>query len=231
MIFIEGFIIGLMGSLHCLGMCGPIVLAMPLQQKSTVYKATAGLAYHIGRTLTYSIMGVVLGIIGMGLHMVGVQRWVSMVMGAIIMLSVFMPGLAHKIGYKVNISSLISKYFSKLLKGGSIWKMHLMGLLNGLLPCGLVYIALANALTKSSVIKSTWFMFAFGVGTVPLMFILMYFGNVLKDKVIIKFRKLIPILIFILGALFVLRGLNLGVPYISPKLQNNEKSEVQHHCH
>lgn len=233
MIIFEGFFIGLLGSLHCLGMCGPLVLALPLSHSSNLQRLAGGLLYNIGRAVTYGLLGIVFGIIGKGLHLTGFQRWVSIGFGIILILTAIIPGL-------INLNPLISRLTSKfnaslknrmgaLLRQQRVYPLFLFGLLNGLLPCGLVYTAIMGAIVTGSIVEGSLYMFLFGLGTLPLMFLLIYFANILKNKYLSQIRKIIPVLIIILGILFILRGLNLGIKYISPRLDAN-KHGMEHKC-
>lgn len=230
MFIFEGFIVGLIGSLHCLGMCGPLVLALPLSNQSNSQRLFGGILYNIGRSVTYAIMGLVFGIIGKGLNLVGIQQWISIIFGIILILVIILPGI-------FNITPLVNRITSKgtsslkkkmgaLLQQKKVYPLFLFGLLNGLLPCGLVYMAIMGAIVNNSIVDSVLYMFLFGLGTLPLMFLLMYFSSIIKSKVLYKIRKLVPVFIIILGLLFILRGLNLGIKYISPKLKA-ESSEMQ----
>jgi uncharacterized protein len=235
MFVFEGFVIGLFGSLHCLGMCGPLVLALPLSHTSNLLRITGGLLYNLGRAITYGLLGIVFGVIGKGLQLTGFQRWVSIGFGIILILTVIIPGL-------INLNPLISKITSQftsslkirmgnLLRQQKVFPLFIFGLLNGLLPCGLVYAAIMGAIVTGSLVESSLYMFLFGLGTLPLMFLLIYFANLLKNKYLSQIRKIIPILIIVLGILFILRGLNLGIKYISPRLNGNKPGMEQKCCH
>jgi sulfite exporter TauE/SafE len=235
MFFLEGLIIGFVGSLHCLGMCGPLVLALPVSNKSNIQRIFGGLLYNIGRAVTYAALGLIFGLIGQGFYLAGIQRWVSVVFGAILILAVIVPGF-------INLTPLVNKITMKgtsalklrmgsLLKQKSIYPLFLFGLLNGLLPCGLVYMAVIGALVSSSLIDSMLYMFFFGLGTLPLMFVLIYFSSLIKNKLLSKVKKLIPVFIIILGLLFILRGMNLGIKYISPKIDKAPSEMHKMHAH
>lgn len=233
MFIFEGFMIGLLGSLHCVGMCGPLALALPVSQKTGLSKIVGAILYNLGRAVTYALMGLILGLIGVGAKMYGIQQWVSIVAGAIMILSVLLASVFNLKAFVQRISlknsSFIQKGISKRLKDPKPTTLFIIGLLNGLLPCGLVYIAISGALVGNSLTNSVLFMFLFGLGTLPMMFTIVYFSNLIKGKILAKIQKLIPIFIIILGLLFIVRGLNLGIPYLSPKF-NEEKKEMNC-CH
>ncbi len=104
-----------------------------------------------------------------------------------------------------------------------------IGFLNGFLPCGLVYMALLGAIATGSALKGSLYMFVFGIGTIPLMTTAIYFSRFLSGVVRKKIQKAIPIFLVIIGFLFILRGLGLGIPYISPT-PVTEIEETQMDC-
>jgi hypothetical protein len=234
MFLIEALILGLMGSFHCVGMCGPIAIALPLNNTSWFTRIFGSLTYNTGRTLAYTFMGAVFGLVGMGLKMSGLQQWVSIIMGIIMILSVLLPALFQKTRfYDKNIdrfSQFLKERFHKFFLIRSYTSLFTIGILNGFLPCGLVYIAIAGALASGDVINGTLFMAFFGLGTIPMLFILNIAGNILSTRFRTAVRKIIPIFIVIIGILFILRGMNLGIKYISPKDSKLQpRTEQMHH--
>lgn len=230
---VEGFIVGFLGSLHCVGMCGPLALALPLPTKSPLQKAGGALLYNVGRAFTYGLLGLIFGLLGAGLKLSGIQQWVSIACGVIMILSVVLPGVIKmpKSSNKVSSSiyTTLKKKIGDSLNRKKLSNLLIIGVLNGFLPCGLVYVAITRAVTSDSINDSVLFMVAFGFGTLPLMFAVAYFANIIKSRFLHKLRKAIPIFIIVLGALFILRGLNLGIPYVSPEFKE-ETQEVKC-CH
>lgn len=233
MFIFEGFMIGLLGSLHCVGMCGPLALALPLAQKTGLKKVAGALLYNLGRASTYAAMGLLLGLLGLGAKLYGIQQWVSIVTGSIMILSVLLAPVANFKAFFQRLSfknsSWIQQGISKRLRNPKLHTLYIIGLLNGLLPCGLVYIAISGALVGPSLLNSVLFMFLFGLGTLPMLFVISYFGGLIKGKYLSRIQRLIPLFIVLLGLLFIVRGLNLGIPYLSPKF-NSEKQEMNC-CH
>lgn len=226
-ILISALVLGLMGSFHCAGMCGPIALALPLHGNTVGQKIFGGLLYNLGRTLTYGIMGAAFGFVGQGLGMIGFQQWVSVIMGSIMIITALFPSLFRsrsgpEKSWLVFVSKLKSR-MGKLFAVRSFSSLFLIGLLNGLLPCGLVYMAIAGAIGTGGVLNGSAFMIAFGLGTIPMMLFISLAGNMLSGAVRSKINKLIPILVIVVGLLFILRGLNLGIPYLSPPKEKIEK--------
>ncbi len=234
----AALVFGLITGFHCIGMCGPIAIALPLKETSKFSKISSAVLYNIGRSITYAIMGMVFGFFGQSFAMAGLQKWVGIVMGTVMILYVVFPAIfkskfsVENFGYKYTgaLRSRLAKLFGKR----SYSSLFIIGILNGLLPCGPVYAALAAALATGSVVYGTVFMFLFGIGTIPIMLAISLVGNKISGKLRTKLSKLIPVTIVIIGALFILRGLGLGIPFLSPpdkklkvpteqKINNNHK--------
>ncbi len=218
--FYTALTIGLVGSLHCIGMCGPIAISLPLGRKSWWQRTLGGLTYNFGRILTYGLLGAVFGLLGQGIEMAGLQRWASILIGVVMILSVLFPALFKG---KVKLEQFLFGYagrmvgkFRKLFAIQSLPSLFLIGLLNGLLPCGLVYVAVAGALNTNSIPGGIVFMLLFGLGTLPVMLAIPLLGNLIGSGFRKKYRYLLSVLVVVLGILFVLRGLSLGIPYVSP---------------
>lgn len=220
MVYLSALTLGLIGSFHCIGMCGPIALAIPLKTSSWLARITGGVIYNVGRAITYALMGVVFGLLGRGLVMSGFQQWVSVIMGAIMILSVITPSLyKNRFNAEKGIFSFVGKVklsLGKLFTQRSYGSLFLIGLLNGLLPCGLVYVAIAAAIATGSSVGGGLFMFIFGLGTLPMMLAISLIGNLITLELRKKITRLIPYAIVFIGVLFVLRGLSLGIPFLSP---------------
>jgi len=234
----SGFLVGFLGSLHCIGMCGPIVLALPASAISNWSFLSGRVLYNFGRVFTYALLGLLFGLIGSKLYMFGLQQVVSIVLGAIIILWVVIPaGLKNKIrnasGFNF-FTVMLKNMFMPLFKKKSNLSLFFIGVLNGFLPCGFVYMAIAGAIAVSSagVLNGMLFMVFFGLGTVPAMLGTSIAGNLISFNVKKKFAKIVPVFALILAVIFVLRGMNLGIPYISPKLgMNKQVSSEEPKCH
>ncbi|MGE0562613.1 MAG: sulfite exporter TauE/SafE family protein [Flavobacteriales bacterium] len=220
--YFTAFAIGLIGSLHCIGMCGPIALALPLGNKSILAKTTNGLIYNGGRILTYCLLGIFFGFFGEQLAVASTQQFISIAIGSIFILSVFIPKYLIN---AINPTGLISKYIatvksnlSKFLQNQSLTGKLAVGLLNGFLPCGLVYAAIAGSIATGNLLEGMWFMFWFGLGTLPMMFTVYFLSSSVSLNLRNTIKKLVPVFLILLGSLFILRGLNLGIPYLSPKI-------------
>jgi hypothetical protein len=173
MVYISALTLGLLGSFHCVGMCGPIALAIPLKTDSWLARIFGGVLYNLGRAITYAVMGAVFGLLGRGLVMSGFQQWVSIIMGAIMILSVITPSIyKNRFNADKGVFSFVGKLkmsLGKLFAQRSYSSLLMIGLLNGLLPCGLVYFAIAGAIATGSSASGSLFMFIFGLGTLPML--------------------------------------------------------------
>lgn len=215
---IAALIMGMVGSFHCLGMCGPIAIALPSGGDKWSQKIFGISLYNLGRTITYTILGALVGMLGQGFSLAGWQQALSIGMGIIMIASIIFPSFAHKITgnnvfhFMTSVKSGLQKYFTKQ----SLSSLFIIGLLNGLLPCGLVYMALAGALATASFTHGVLFMLLFGLGTIPMLFTLSLLGNIAGAKFKKIIRKVIPYIVVLVGILFILRGMELGIKYISP---------------
>jgi len=220
-ILITALVLGLMGSFHCAGMCGPIALSLPLHGSNWWQKAAGGIIYNLGRTVPYGIMGALFGLIGQGFHWLGFQQLISILMGSFMIASVLLPFL-FKQSQSLNFeffTAPLRKAIQRMFQMRSYSGLFLVGLLNGLLPCGLVYLAIAGAIGTGSVYYGIAFMVLFGLGTIPMMLFISMLGNFLSIPIRNKINKAIPYLIVVIGAIFILRGLSLGIPYLSPPVE------------
>lgn len=215
--------IGLIGSFHCIGMCGPIAVSLPLKSNNPFAKVSGAVIYNLGRSVTYGILGVFFGLLGQGIQLAGFQQWTSIILGAAMIAGVLFPYIFKQ---KANLGSLFTGYAARLINSlrklfsNSSYKSLLgIGLLNGLLPCGLVYVAIAGAINTNQVISGALFMVLFGLGTIPMMILISLAGNMIGSKLRAGMRKVVPYFVVLLGILFILRGLSLGIPYISPKAE------------
>ena len=218
---LSAIILGLMGSLHCVGMCGPIAFMLPVDRTSNLKKISQIFIYHFGRLMAYSIMGILFGFIGKGLYVFGIQQKLSILIGVLMIVVILIP---YKTFNKYNFSKplyiLISKVKNRLgkaLKKKTADTFLTIGFLNGFLPCGLVYMALFGAIAMANPLEGGLYMMLFGAGTIPLMTTAIYFSGFLKGTAKQKIQRLIPVFVVFTGLLFIIRGLGLGIPYVSPK--------------
>jgi len=218
-----------MGSFHCIGMCGPIAIALPKTKNLVLSR----LLYNFGRVITYSLLGLLFGLLGARLEMFGLQQIISISLGVLIIVSVLTPAV-----YRIKITNslglykpigMLKMYFSKMFKSHTNTSMLTIGILNGLLPCGFVYIGITGAIAAGDTLNGMLFMTMFGLGTLPVMLGASLIGSAININLRQKLTRLLPALSVVLAIIFILRGLNLGIPYISPKLEHKPDTEVI--CH
>jgi len=229
MILWTSFLLGLVGSLHCAAMCGPLVLALPVNGKSRADFVVSRLVYNAGRLTSYLLLGVLFGLIGTTLALAGLQRWTSIAAGFAILAGLLMSS-RFAIGRPlVRCVALIKSAFAGLLRRRSLSSMFLLGGANGLLPCGLVYVACAAATTAGSFGAAVGSMLLFGLGTLPMMLGLGLIQVWALRVPRLNLQRLIPLSLLLVGLLLVLRGMSLGIPYLSPNLAGQSSSALR--CH
>lgn len=221
----TGFVVGLLGSLHCVGMCGPIVAALPQGDGGRMAFLAGRLLYNSGRVITYALIGLLFGAIGKSILMAGYQQALSIVIGLLIILAVVVPArysqsLIANLGLG-KIYALISRFWGRLFRSSNKSSLFAIGILNGFLPCGFVYVALAGAVATGGALKGSAYMALFGVGTIPILVAFSLIGNVIGQKFRHAFSRAVPILAIALALVFILRGLSLGIPFLSPKMTHD----------
>lgn len=216
----TAFIFGLISSLHCIGMCGPIAMMLPLDRDNPTKKAIQILLYHSGRITAYASLGLVFGLLGRGLYLAGLQQKISILIGILMILIALIP---EKVLARYNFSKpvfhLISNVKTRLgvqFRKKSPSAIYTIGLLNGYLPCGLVYAALFGAIAMQNQWYGMGYMALYGLGTIPMMSAVVYMAHLIGNPIRNKMQKLIPIVAVCIGILFIIRGLGIGIPYVSP---------------
>jgi sulfite exporter TauE/SafE len=203
-------------------------LAIPLNRSSKIELIVGVLQYNFGRILTYSLLGFIIGFIGLGINLIGFLQGLSIASGIFIIIYAWRKTLFNKLFSKLNsnfLYSFTSKNMGKVLKMNGPFKLFTFGILNGLLPCGMVYTALITSVIAGSPINSAFTLFFFGLGTLPGMILITLFANQITNRFRGKINKFLPYLVTLIGLLIVLRGLNLNIPYLSPKATFNEKTK------
>lgn len=217
------FLIGLQANLHCVSMCGPLALAAPIDRHSTKKALWSSLSYNLGRISTYTYLGFLLGLFGISSLFVNSIQVISIFSGMLMMVSAIF-GSIETWGPFSAISALIGRFnvyfFPKIKELPSRFRPFLFGLLNGLLPCGMVYLALVYSLSRPQLAESVLLMFTFGIGTLPTLLFIPLIGQK-------RFFQVVPrntqkILLFVLGFMLLLRGLGLGIPYVSPQIKQEQ---------
>lgn len=238
----TGFTLGLLSSFHCLGMCGPIALSLPVHQYAEWKKNVGVILYNLGRVFTYIVLGFISGFIGQSFYFAHFQQYFSIIVGCIILLFILNNylqwnfSLNNKFYHKMMQS--IRNKLGILMKERKVQHLFAIGILNGILPCGMVYLALAAAATSGELFKAAFFMLAFGLGTIPLMYSFVFLGKFIGNSYRLIIQKSVPLLLSIMAVLLIFRGLNLGIPFLSPQIEiaqqridSTEKNAQIINCH
>ncbi len=222
MIFLTAFLTGLLGSFHCVGMCGPIALALPQIGTTPAQKITSRVIYNLGRISTYALIGMLSGAFGLGLAIAGFQQSISIAAGVLIIITVILSSnfIEKKIGQ--TFRKISGSLMGRLFQQKKYSSLFLIGVLNGLLPCGFVYIALIGSVATQEIWKGALFMALFGAGTFPLMFGVSLAGQFISLQIRTRISKMVPYAAVLIGCLFILRGMGLGIPYVSPKISDEQ---------
>lgn len=218
---VAGFSIGILGSFHCVGMCGPIAIALPVGNAGKWERLWYIVLYNLGRVLAYATIGILFGVLGRQFFIGGYQQFLSIALGILILIFLFFSKYIHlnsslQSRYTHRLKQLLSRLFRE---EKHFYTFFLIGFLNGYLPCGLVYMAVAGALATGSIFYSALFMASFGLGTFPIMFAVTVLGKYISVQWRNTMRKIVPFFVGLMAVLLILRGLNLGIPYISPEMK------------
>lgn len=219
----TALIFGLLGSFHCIGMCGPIAFMLPVSRDNKIKKFFQVSLYHAGRLLAYSSIGLAFGILGKTLNLFGFQQQLSVFTGIVMISIILLPATKTS---RFNIAGPLTAFIGKLkssmgnlLKRKSPTMFFSIGILNGFLPCGLVYLAVLGSFTAGGAMEGSLYMLFFGIGTIPLMTSVVYSQNLISPSLRLGIKKLIPAVVVIIGLLFIIRGMGLGIPFLSPEAQ------------
>ncbi len=229
----SAFILGIISNVHCLAMCGPLAFSLPIHQASTSAQLMYAAWYNLARILMYVLLGVLAASMGNSIFSANFQSTVSIVAGILLIASVFVPNLARRLQSTMNVQFFnrgLGKLYTQLMQKPKLINLGIIGAINGLLPCGMVYIALVGALLSGGALNGGLYMLSFGLGTLPVMMASPVLGSRIRKMIGTKWNFLIPIYIFLFGVLLILRGANLGIPYVSPEIvKDGDKTEL--HCH
>lgn len=212
------FALGLLGSLHCAAMCGPLMLALPVPPGGPARFILGRTVYQLGRIATYSLLGVVAGLMGKSILFIGLQRWLSIALGVGILGGFLLSKKVSLSAPVVRVVTRLKAAMSVQLQRRSFRALVLLGMLNGLLPCGLVYVAMAGAVSRGTIPGGVMYMAAFGLGTLPTMLGISLSGKLFPMTLRMRLRRAIPVGVCVLAGLLILRGMALGIPYVSPDL-------------
>ena len=213
--WVTALIMGLAGSLHCVGMCSPLAMAVTSSRSGVSLNR---LLYNAGRILTYSALGMIVSSFGFVVPIFKFQNLVSIVLGIVLLLvgigtlRVNIPFLSALIG---NQTTKLKILFAKFLQRKSLSSVLVLGSLNGLLPCGLVYIALTYCLTLQSPWEGFGFMSLFGVGTLPAMLGLTNLLQQLVKRFNLSLKHVTSGMMILAGILLIARVFIVHLPHKS----------------
>ncbi|HTO17304.1 MAG TPA: sulfite exporter TauE/SafE family protein [Edaphocola sp.] len=225
LVFASSFLLGIGSSLHCLGMCGPLVMAVPFPAKQR--SSSTKFLYFGGKAIAYGTLGAIIGLLGLRAIWGEAQQYISIFAGAFIILLVLFPLLLIK-NIRFPFQKYFQKIFSKMKESPKWYHFFQLGFLNGLLPCGMVYIALTAALASGSPLEGFIAMILFGIGTTPILWIVVAVKGKIRPSLKLKLKPISIGISILVGILLILRGLNLGIPFISPKM--NTSPTVKQEC-
>lgn len=227
---ISACTIGFAGSLHCVGMCGPLMMTGLFQKGNQSFSLHRWALYHTGRIGIYAIWGLLFGLLGTSAKWFGWQQNISLSLGVgillILLLSKLFPHLEGKIHNNFILQAIRKKLVPHIHSKIPVSSL-LGGMLNGMLPCGLVYVALAGATAMQDVAAGGLFMVFFGIGNLPMLFAVMVLGQKFQLPLRAVFSKWYPALIGMMAILLIMRGMNWGT-YLSPALIKGKVDTV--HC-
>lgn len=217
---LAGLAFGFLGSFHCVGMCGPLALALPGAARRDLSYVGGRLIYNAGRMVTYTALGMATGLLSRAFSLAGLQQGLSIGVGLLLLLGPLLPALREQANrWKVLPGRWISRAsrpLKELFRRENPFSLLVIGLLNGLLPCGFVYTALLAAVTLGGARPGAVFMLGFGLGTVPAMLGVSLAGGLISAELRGRMRRWSPWFVAAVGVLLVLRGLGLGIPFLSP---------------
>jgi sulfite exporter TauE/SafE len=214
----TAFPLGLAGSLHCAGMCGPLVLALAKARPRTMRESTSRVFYHLGRVASYCLLGLILGSLGHVAAPAGFQRWLSIALGVALLAGLLVAARVPLAAPVMKWVTLLKNSMRGLLQRNTLSSQAIMGTLNGLLPCGLVYVAAAGATATGHPLTGAAYMALFGLGTWPMMLGIHFAGQRLPLPSHLSFGSVTRAAVLLMAVLLILRGLELGIPFVSPNL-------------
>lgn len=216
----AAILLGLAGSLHCVGMCGPLMLALPVNREVRASFLTGRLLNQAGRILVYGILGLVVGFAGEQLVTAGLQQWLAVLAGVFMLFFIAWPaGLGRFRRGPALLVGRLKMLFATFLQRRGHSALFLLGMLNGLLPCGLVYLALASSLALGDAASSAAFMVIFGLGTSPALLMVTGAARFIRARMRHSTFRMVQASLAVVACLVILRGANLGIPYLSPRVE------------
>ena len=213
MTVLAGALLGLLGSGHCVAMCGPLILAVgtPAREQPLPARLVRVGSYHAGRVSTYAMLGVVAGAAGSLMALAGLGRVLALGAGMLLIVAGLGPALLRRwpawTGPWMGVVARAGAAARGWQASHPITGPFAAGLANGLLPCGMVYAALATALAAGTIEQAIWTMAAFGAGTVPALAGLSLGAAQISPDWRRWLSRAAPIGLALVGVLLLVRGL------------------------
>lgn len=218
---LSAWFMGFIGSTHCIGMCGPLAMALPVSSRSKWGKLFLALTYNLGRVTTYTILGAGIGAGSALVIPTALQSSFSISVGVLMLLIALILFVLQR---KRTIQILPEKWIKKVshlivsrMQSGRNVDVFIIGLLNGLLPCALVYAALVTAFASGSVLNSMVFMLFFGFGTLPAMWGVLFFSQWITQAIRQRLNAIFPLMYVLMGILLIARGIQAPAGPIPPE--------------
>lgn len=226
---LSSLVLGAGGSLHCLGMCGPLIVAMPFARYQGIEKAMAAVLFFLSKAGGYALMGIAMAVLGRGMRLWMWQQSISILAGVVILAIAFFPYLKNNLFKGLLFPSFLQQTYRHFVAQQSMMQFIVLGFINALLPCGLVYTALLASIAFEQTAFSALYMFLFGMGTSLSLLTLIFVKDKMAPKVGQQLQKISRWVSILIGVLLILRGLNLGIPYLSPQMEQGEVKSCCHH--
>ncbi|MBU3744274.1 MAG: sulfite exporter TauE/SafE family protein [Sediminibacterium sp.] len=221
--FVTALILGAISSFHCVGMCGPLVLGLPVAQLPASQRFAGLWIYHAGRVSTYMLIGIIMGIVGRQISLAGWQQVFSLLLGCGLIVYFISTRFTKPFSIPTIFRPLYTRvqaYIIRMLQRPTLRSMLTMGMANGWLPCGMVYVAATGAMASGSWLGGAGFMMLFGLATVPILFLLSLIGQLVDASLRSRMRNIMSFTTLVIGIMLIIRGLNLHIPFISSMMQS-----------
>jgi sulfite exporter TauE/SafE len=219
-LILGAFLLGFAGSVHCVGMCGPIAMLVPVAPHSEWKRLAGVMLYLTGKSVTYAAMGLCFGLFGAAFHWAGLQQALSIGAGVVLLclvvLLVAKSSRFHQNAATNYIAKNVVAFLSRSVRNTGPAAPFFMGIINGMLPCGLVYIGLTAAVALGNALHAMLFMLAFGLGTMPLLLSFVLLAKQFGSQFRRRLQQLTPLLLACMALVLILRGLQLNIPFVSP---------------
>ncbi len=210
---LTALIMGLTGSLHCVGMCSPLAMAVGNMNTRAFLNRVI---YNAGRIVTYGLLGLAIAGVGLAFPISKFQNLVSVLLGVTLLLAgigllkVNIPILSSAVG---KLTFTLKKLFTRFLSRKHFGSVFLLGTLNGILPCGLVWIALTYSFTLQSAMEAFSFMILFGIGTLPVMLGFTSVITQLLQRFNFNFQRITSAMLILSGILLIVRVFIIHLPH------------------